>query len=1601
MNGNNGIANAAIDQLLARLNVARNRNRGGGRNVNVINGINDQLNNLRSLRPTNARILADFGMNMVNDDDNWWNLEPNYPFSLGRYTGNNGRIMFDRRIQFFPGLRGEITSLLTYRNRLQGFATYWLRNSQNLDENFSPYEQSVSTMLSNIYNFDYRQFNAMRTPAKRRILSFLWGKITGQSIDGLTAEQRRTMIIPEDDIRASLTIDRVQGVADDLRRYHRDFRHGSATNQFNYQALNIRGNAGTMSMNNQREVQEDDGIPVRRYEFRLRPNDSLIVNENEYDQFINGFAASTINLMVKYALTKLLDRWTQLNDRNILLPDNCYFSIQVNRIPVNNADEIQYESVTTPNFRYRPDIRSLDATIGNTLLSELEDLEQSNRIIDLEALAESGIIVTIQYFRPPRIDGWLPRSQVCDYYEKSTVRFIPHQFFNRNNICIVWSVLLSSCREIDATGNVKTIENQVLDIDEKRYLIFNNAGINNVDYYCNKRQYLNELADDFLEACNIELNELSINNLDVFAQLLNVQIHVWNRQYMFKEIHTFGSRTCSRHVTILLDNGHAYSVTRPWILRGKKQANYWCDKCGKELSHTLSDLQVCKHRVDCNAQQEVDEDKITHHGREYVHRYVTKVFAGYKQVTTGVYCRTCSKFVSIANGPHKLNDGSLEQCSRLGHDVIDNVDIGECTTCQCLLPTHFHYENDTYDHYHFINNHCCIIQKTELKCNANESYWVWDIESIMDDDIHIPIYIYARMMYDESINIECYSMEEFCNTIINEKYKDTTWIAHNSGGYDVNFLHDYLEDHGITYDKIPSPTSVNRSMETKIEATNQRFIDSYCFLPMALSKIGPAFQLPIHKGDFPHKFSKEENIHYEGCMPSCDDENDWYSLKSLRASSTEKAISNYNKFITWHNEEKMKYTPYTDIQWKYMNELIKYCKLDCDVLASALACLRDGFMNVDGEIVGTGTSAFKLCAVDPLAYITMAQVCQILYVNGMYHANNPLQISHIPLPVRMQVPERIQYLEEIENVYRLNLHKASTHFKEYYMRDGTIVDGYATLNNIPHVFEYFDCIESGCPQCTDPVLNNERYGCPNESVYNHIQKRLERYRQFGCIVHQRWKHECDYAKIQQHHKCMIYQRQIGDGGFYGGRVEVFKPYYECNQNEKIQYIDVVSLYPWVCAMKKMCTGIPTILRKNEIDRSLLLRNDAIGYFGYTHVKIQGNAEDYFGGVPRRDKDSGRLVFDNSSFDVICFIDELRERVRNGAVVLDVYEVWTFEGRNACIGPMRGYVSRFLRDKMECSGWKALCGKAGEELSMEEKEEICNKLEEENLGLCKPRADKVCDNPGGRQLAKLRLNMLWGKFVQTPQSRSFKFIESYNDYVELFYDNQIDKRSLAFRPIRGCKDVYEVKYTYNNACKAPKNTHFYLGASCTAQARLKLTSMLRQVGPTRALYCDTDSVVYVQRNNEEIVQTGEALGSWSSELDNGVWGVQFLALAPKCYLLKYNEEGKEIEKESGIIKTKGITLTKTNLQHIQYDTMKRVIFTEVFGDYTGEDKEFVVHADTFNIRMDMTNDRRMTSVHGTKIVQCVYSKRKIIVDHHLNPQEVKMIDTIPFSNVDYN
>lgn len=1223
-------------------------------------------------------------------------------------------------------------------------------------------------------------------------------------------------------------------------------------------------------------------------------------------------------------------------------------------------------------------------------------------------MKEDSLRADFTLIMAPRAGTWSPRIDIENYFIKSTVRYIPKEVFV-DNICIPVAILTAACRVISDMGEMIELEYESKRLgsneDDCMFDIFDTREMSSSEYYNDpdKVEMLRAAAYALMDESNVEYEDITIESCEIFARTLNITIHVLYQENMCSRLTVYGDPSCKRNISILIRDEHAFPVMKPWRLTANCMPSQWCDKCHHTQSRKWSLEKMYHHRLQCGGNHKDYHDDKKKHGFEFIpKRYLALYNSRDREPLTAPFCRTCGIFcisaeIAKLRPDHQMENGisKFEDCMEKHHDVVDGVEMGKCMTCDVLLPIGWPDIADGPDEkYQYVNDHKCYIPNPELKIGDSTKYYVWDIETILFEGVHVPIYIYARSLYNSDISFEFETIDDFCRHVIQDEFKATTWIAHNSGGFDSNFVHSWLESNGVMHTRIPSPTSINRSLDTTIDQFDIRFIDSYNFIPMSLAKIGPAFNLPAVKGDFPHRFSSIKNLRYSGPMPPCDTEDDWYDLHGKRASSIEKADSLILKFKQWHAEESLKYVPNTDKPWVYEEQLRSYCKLDCDVLAAAVRILRDSFVEVDkSQITGEGFSRFCLCPVDPLCYLTMAQVCQQLYIAGLYESGNLLRIAHVPLADRKQHPKKTRWLQSIQEEIP-SLWTANSHMREWIADDGLPVDGYARIGEERHIFEYIDCLERGCPRCTVSIDKNIHYGCTNRELNDRTVSRIASLVRLGYIVHTRNSHEDRDFEVHDRDHSMVELRQKNDGGFFGGRVEVFKPLWNAHEDEKIKYIDVVSLYPWVCATQRMCVGHPRIYRSSRIDRARLSKDHVRPYFGYAHVRVRGCSADYFGGLPRRDRDTDRLVFDNTEYTVVCFINELHERVENGMELLDVYEVWDFSDIGQSVeGPMSGYVSYFLRDKMECSGWRALCGREPE--TEEEKNAVCDSLEHENLGLCRPRPDKVADNPGGRQLAKLRLNMLWGKFVQTPRVTTSRFISTYDEYVKIWFDNQIDKSSLKFRRVNPYMDFMEVRYGYTSSARAPSNTHYYLGASCTAQARLKLTRMLRQVGKERALYCDTDSVVYVHREGDDEVETGEALGQWSSELEEGVWGTKFMALAPKCYMMLYNDEGKRKEKESAILKTKGVTLTSENLRQLNADNMEKIILTELFGDYTGDDKDFKVQARTFNIRMNLEGDREMINMHGEKVVQCVYTKRSVVIPDGADPHDVHFIDTTPF------
>jgi hypothetical protein len=116
-----------------------------------------------------------------------------------------------------------------------------------------------------------------------------------------------------------------------------------------------------------------------------------------------------------------------------------------------------------------------------------------------------------------------------------------------------------------------------------------------------------------------------------------------------------------------------------------------------------------------------------------------------------------------------------------------------------------------------------------MECFTEEAIWregtEWSKQTSVSE--HKPIFIVARNMANTAERIEFYGedcLDQFLTlTLQDKKYKKCTFIAHNAGGYDCQFVMRWIVRYGQKPNIIPSPTSLYRPLQLTYDGV--RFID--------------------------------------------------------------------------------------------------------------------------------------------------------------------------------------------------------------------------------------------------------------------------------------------------------------------------------------------------------------------------------------------------------------------------------------------------------------------------------------------------------------------------------------------------------------------------------------------------------------------------------------------------------------------------------------------------------------------------------------------------------------------------------------------------------
>jgi hypothetical protein len=256
-----------------------------------------------------------------------------------------------------------------------------------------------------------------------------------------------------------------------------------------------------------------------------------------------------------------------------------------------------------------------------------------------------------------------------------------------------------------------------------------------------------------------------------------------------------------------------------------------------------------------------------------------------------------------------------------------------------------------------------------------------------------------------------------------------------------------------------------------------------------------------------------------------------------------------------------------------------------------------------------------------------------------------------------------------------------------------------------------------------------------------------------------------------------------------------------------------SLYPWTMVARPMPVGHPEVIISNfkELD----------DYFGLVKCTVLPPRHLYVPVLPMHVGKVKKLMFPlcqtcATKFITNCqhtdeeraltgtwFTEELKLAVRKGYRILKMHLVFHFAERSEDL--FKEYVRTFYKKKLQSSKLPNLTDAEIDEF-------LAAVHEREGVEL---QRDEFVENPGLRQLTKLMLNNLWGRYGMRQNKTQTKFVTTFTELQRLN-----DDPSLELSGVRIITDnVVQVAYRKRGEDFVPTSldTNIYVAIATTAWA----------------------------------------------------------------------------------------------------------------------------------------------------------------------------------------
>lgn len=384
-------------------------------------------------------------------------------------------------------------------------------------------------------------------------------------------------------------------------------------------------------------------------------------------------------------------------------------------------------------------------------------------------------------------------------------------------------------------------------------------------------------------------------------------------------------------IYLLLHRGHYYFIPRieAFAKATRKTRVSWCHGCAKLVRSRDLKHHACEGRC-----------------RRCLHRFVSDADREAHYADVDGRCPLC-------NFPHRFEGcKALHRCTKW-----------LCLACERIYPKArkgAHRCGERYcpecDEYYGPSGgaHRCYVLGRKAG-RVRENVWAYDVESTQDPATHahdVALVVATRLYTRETqvFRAPGTAAEDFLAWIEGGGAgRAPTFVAHNGSGYDS-----YLVLHEIKRRRIALPEKLimvgQKVMYMKYRGA--RFIDSMQHVAGSLERLAKTFGLPQTKGFFPYTFFTRDRLDYAGEIPD-----------AAHFAPERMGPGRREDFEAWYDERALDSLVGDD--YNLMEEAVKYCRLDVELLAGALEKYRDAGLEATG--------------VDPLQRATIAAYAQDVY----------------------------------------------------------------------------------------------------------------------------------------------------------------------------------------------------------------------------------------------------------------------------------------------------------------------------------------------------------------------------------------------------------------------------------------------------------------------------------------------------------------------------------------------------------------------------------------------------------------------------------------------